>query len=365
MAKDLVAHLGPSTTSFLHGCAQDVVARPGNEEESGQEAIAGQFMDALQNARAGCIAAEKWDWQEAPDTIRQLQAILTGAQSKTQPRRPRITGESSITAQSINLERLVKLTKDNMHGTHRQLVMAGGCGGWCTGTRSMSRITTACVIEWISEICKTLAANVDAPVLQSDLKDVEGTATRAAPFGPFDSAEVSSPCTDFSPSGKGIEGERAWVTVTSTLIALRLEIPLIFYENVPRMLTSKAWAMTASILEEAGYIWRAVIVDAADCGVPQNRRRVFVAATKDEDGANAKLKRWQMTLVNLRVEPSAARLTVADVAPRAGPFFFFNARSSKAPCILSTKMRSPTLRTNCGYTPRRMVEQVGSGWQAR
>jgi site-specific DNA-cytosine methylase len=199
-------------------------------------------------------------------------------------------------------------------------------------------------------------------VIRSDLTDVDGTARAAAPFGPFDSAEISSPCTDFSPSGRGVEGDRAWVTVTSTLIALRLCIPLVLYENVPKMLSSQAWALTALLLEDAGYLWKSVVVNAANCGVPQDRRRVFVATVRRGLGAETKLLRWQQALEQLEQQPSAPRVTVGDVAPRLGPFYWFNARSSKAACIRSTRTRSPTQRTNCGYMPGRVLEETKRGW---
>ena len=377
MAENLVRVLGSKTAAFLSegqeiasqlstdatANCNGIVVSASNEAEAGKEAVAGQFMDALRNAKGGSIPAEIWHWQEAPATMRQLQIILTGAQSKTQPRRPRITGESAVTGAVVDLKRLVLLTKNNLHGTHRQLVMAGGCGGWCMGARMLPRVQTACVIEWVPEICVTLEANVDAPVLCADLRDVNGTAAKAAAYGPYDSTEISSPCVDFSPSGKGIEGERAWITVTSTLIAIRLDIPLIFYENVPRMMQSKAWAAMAAILADAGYIWSSAITNAADCGVPQNKRRVFVAATKDCEGAAEQLQRWKMQLDELSVTPSAIRQTVGDVAPRAGPYYFFNARSSKAACIRSSATVSPTLRTNCGYVPKRVVVEKDTGWK--
>ena len=361
----LVALHGSEFIPAIRADASWCVRRPGNEEEAGLEAEAGQFMAPLMSARGGCMDAEQWDMTEAPDTLDLVQARNTAAQSKTQTRRVRITGGSAATGSRVDLDELKRLTMDNRLGEHRQLVMAGGCGGWCAGTRALPRVTTGAVVEWVQEIAEVCEANTDAPVIRADLKDVQGTALAVAPFGPFNSAEISSPCTDFSPSGKGIEGERAWVTVTSTLVAMRLHVPLIFYENVPRMLKSQAWALTASLLEDAGYLWRAVVVNAADCGVAQDRRRVFVAAVRRGLGAASQLKRWQMLLEQLHDFPSASRTTVHDVAPRLGQFYWFNARSTTAACIRSMNTRSPTQRTNCGYTPGRVLEEHKGDWMGK
>jgi site-specific DNA-cytosine methylase len=87
--------------------------------------------------------------------------------------------------------------------------------------------------------------------------------------------QISSPCTDFSTAGNGVEGESAFVTViatvTATMIAVKLGVPLILYKNVPKMLKLKTWSMAAALLAAAGYIWSSVVVNPINCGVPQNR----------------------------------------------------------------------------------------------
>ena len=105
-----------------------------------------------------------------------------------------------------------------------------------------------------------------------DLLQVEEVHAALKPFLPLHSVQIPSPCTDFSTAGKGAEGENAFVTVTATMIALKLGVPLILYENLPRMLQSKAWSMAAALLAAAGYVWSSVVVNAIDCGVPQNRQ---------------------------------------------------------------------------------------------
>jgi site-specific DNA-cytosine methylase len=132
-------------------------------------------------------------------------------------------------------------------------------------------------------------------------------------------------------AGKDVEGESAFVTVTATIIALKLGVPLILYKNIPRMMQSKAWGIAAAaLLAAAGYIWSSVIMSAIDCRVPQNRRRVFVAATRQGPRAAQRLHAWRSRLAALKDKPSAVRVCVQDVLRRLIPFFFFNSRSSDA-----------------------------------
>jgi hypothetical protein len=56
---------------------------------------------------------------------------------------------------------------------------------------------------------------------------------------------------------------------------------------------------------------------------------------------------------------------VQDVLKRIIPFFFFNSRSSDAPCILSSNLPLPTMRTHCCYTPGRVQENETQKWKGR
>jgi DNA (cytosine-5)-methyltransferase 1 len=154
-------------------------------------------------------------------------------------------------------------------------------------------VRTTVVVEWDRDIATWCRKNIHALVLTLDLLQVKEVHAALLPFLPLHSVQISSSCTDFLTAGKGVEGESAFVTVTATMIAVKLGVPLILYENVPRMLTSKAWSMAAALLAAAGYIWSSVVVNAIDCGVPQNRRRVFVAATRQGPRAAQRLHAWR------------------------------------------------------------------------
>lgn len=99
------------------------------------------------------------------------------------------------------------------------------------------------------------------------------------------------PCQDYSVAkvlshARGIEGHKGvlWWRIHDILLAKRP--PLVFLENVDRLLKSPAsqrgrdFAITLGCFAELGYVveWR--VVNAADYGFPQRRRRVFLLARR-------------------------------------------------------------------------------------
>ena len=114
----LVALYGNDFIPTIRADASWCIRRPGNEEETGLEAEAGQFMVPLMSARGGCMDAEHWDETEAPDALEVVQARNTAAQSKTQTRRVRITGGSAATGSRVDLDELKQLMMDNQLGEH-------------------------------------------------------------------------------------------------------------------------------------------------------------------------------------------------------------------------------------------------------
>ena len=105
----------------------------------------------------------------------------------------------------------------------------------------------------------------------------------------FDMLVGGFPCQNYSvaspaPSAKGIEGEKG-VLWWSIHRMLRLKMPkFALFENVDRLLKSptaqrgRDFAIMLSCLAQLGYEAEWLVVNAADYGMPQRRRRVFVLA---------------------------------------------------------------------------------------
>lgn len=101
------------------------------------------------------------------------------------------------------------------------------------------------------------------------------------------------PCQDYSvahglSSSKGIEGKKGvlWWQIRDTLIAKKP--PFCFFENVDRLLKSPAkqrgrdFGVILSCLNEEGYSCEWRVVNAAEYGAAQRRRRTFIFAYKND-----------------------------------------------------------------------------------
>lgn len=79
------------------------------------------------------------------------------------------------------------------------------------------------------------------------------------------------PCQDFSSAGKRLEGRRASLTDAFAEIVVACKPFLVIMENVPRVRSSQAYKNARLLLEKSGYSFFERILNASQCGVPQNR----------------------------------------------------------------------------------------------
>lgn len=100
----------------------------------------------------------------------------------------------------------------------------------------------------------------------------------------FDILVGGTPCQSFSTAGKklSLADERGQLSLTFCRIAKRFQPKWVVWENVPAVLSrkDKPFQQFITELEHAGYRaeWR--ILNAADFGVPQKRKRLFVVAQR-------------------------------------------------------------------------------------
>jgi DNA (cytosine-5)-methyltransferase 1 len=150
--------------------------------------------------------------------------------------------------------------------------------------------------------------NFDHPVIEQNLMDVDtavGTISEYAPSiiigGP--------PCQDFSTAGHQDESRgRAILSVCYSQIVSRVRPKYFVMENVATIRNTRSFATAISNFRDAGYGVTQMILDAAYCGVPQTRKRMFVVGALDaEDGfLDDELRR------NLSKEPMSIRDYLGD-----------------------------------------------------
>jgi site-specific DNA-cytosine methylase len=79
--------------------------------------------------------------------------------------------------------------------------------------------------------------------------------------------------------------------------------PIVTIENVPQYAETELFKLITDALDEKGYNWRTVIMDAADLGAPQRRKRMIVQAVREGELPPLPRKRtpgdWYETLKDL------------------------------------------------------------------
>ncbi len=156
-----------------------------------------------------------------------------------------------------------------------------GCGGMTLGFTATDRFTPIFAVEFDGDAADTYELNFGTHVARRD--DGRPMAIEDVPeFPPAHLVIGGPPCQGFSPlnmRGVGLDRRSLW---REYLRALKEADPLMFVmENVPELLRSAEYAdFKQAAEEELGFVVDERILNAADYGVPQTRRRAIAIGTK-------------------------------------------------------------------------------------
>lgn len=171
-----------------------------------------------------------------------------------------------------------------------------GVGGICTGFKA-SKINTLIAIERVKSCVETYSANhLDVKIINDDIRNIsEEKILKNIPAEGVDIVSSGMPCETFSTAGntsRSFYDDRQFLFREGIRIAKIANANLILFENVPAI-TSKTVSKNSrelivdileSELEDAGYIFhKRFLLNAADFGVPQRRKRFFILATKNPE----------------------------------------------------------------------------------
>jgi DNA (cytosine-5)-methyltransferase 1 len=150
-----------------------------------------------------------------------------------------------------------------------------GCGGMTRGFVDTGHYRPVFAVEWDADAAETYAANFGDHVFAGPIEDVDS-------FPHVDVVIGGPPCQGFSPlnmRGVGLDRRGLW---REYLRALREADPRAFVmENVPELLRSAEYEAFTAEAERLGFAVEGRILNAADYGVPQRRRRAFVIGVRD------------------------------------------------------------------------------------
>lgn len=150
-----------------------------------------------------------------------------------------------------------------------------GCGGMSRGFENAGFDIVAGFDNWKPAI-RVYEANFTHPVIEQDLSKVEDSVEKIKPYHP-DVIIGGPPCQDFSTAGYQDETRgRAILSVCYSRIICALLPKYFVMENVATIKNSVSFKTAISNFKNAGYGLTQKILDAAYCGVPQTRKRMFV-----------------------------------------------------------------------------------------
>lgn len=150
-----------------------------------------------------------------------------------------------------------------------------GCGGMTLGFEQTGEFESRFAVEWDADAAETFRRNFGDHMFEGPIEEV-------VEFPPADVVVGGPPCQGFSPlnmTGAGLERRSLW---TEYQRALEQASPKAFVmENVPELLRSAEYASFCEAASRLGFEVEGRILNAADFGVPQRRRRAIVVGTRE------------------------------------------------------------------------------------
>lgn len=149
------------------------------------------------------------------------------------------------------------------------LELFAGCGGLALGFKRAG-FRTVLANDWDAAACATLRANVTDRVAQCAIEEIDK-------FPPADVVAGGPPCQGFSNLGEKVPNDPRRQLWRHFMRAVKDARPRVFImENVAPLLKSQEYVEIVRLAGSLGYRVAGRILDAADYGVPQNRKRAIV-----------------------------------------------------------------------------------------
>jgi DNA (cytosine-5)-methyltransferase 1 len=155
----------------------------------------------------------------------------------------------------------------------RVVDLFAGCGGMSLGFEQAGFEVVAAFDNWEAAV-RTYEKNFKHPIQTVDLSN-----TNHVLINKYQADVIigGPPCQDFSSAGKRDEAlGRADLTLSFAKIIAKTLPEHFVMENVDLAQKSKAYQQAKHKLEATGYNVKEIILNAAYCGVPQSRKRLFV-----------------------------------------------------------------------------------------
>lgn len=210
-----------------------------------------------------------------------------------------------------------------------------GAGGMDIGVSQAGFNIISC-IENDPNCCETLREakrifQLKAKIIEADIREIEPKTLMeelGLKPGNLDLLFGGPPCQSFSQIGKqkGINEERGLLLFQMIRFAQIFQPKAIFIEQVKGLLSSRGekgekgevFRKLITDLEELDYVPKWQVINAADYGIPQIRKRIFVVATKKPNGFQFPIPTHCPNEKPLTLFPQTPYVTVGDVIKELG-----------------------------------------------
>lgn len=221
----------------------------------------------------------------------------------------------------------------------RLLDLFAGCGGLSLGFAEAGFEVVAAADNW-PEALAVYRRNFRHPAIELDLGDVDlAKAVLSEWTTGIDGIIGGPPCQDFSSAGRRVEADRADLTEKFARLVVSFMPRFFVMENVERAAKAAALRRAVGKFESRGYAVGRVVLDAARCGVPQTRKRLFTIGFLDQEGTGRAMR---ALADGLTAEP----MTLRDYFGGAldVEHYYRHPRSYARRAVFSVDEPSPTVR---------------------
>lgn len=164
----------------------------------------------------------------------------------------------------------------------RGVDLFSGCGGMTSGFLDAGIEVLAAFENWAPAL-EVYRANFDHPAIDQDLSHVDEAVERISSFRP-NLIFGGPPCQDFSTAGRRDESRgRAILSIKFSEIVSLVRPRYFVMENVSTIRNTNSFKTAIRVLEDSGYGLTQTVLNAAYCGVPQSRKRMFVVGALGQE----------------------------------------------------------------------------------
>jgi len=156
----------------------------------------------------------------------------------------------------------------------RVIELFAGCGGLALGFKAAG-FDTVLANEWDAAACKTIEANITDRVMNCPIQQI-------VDFPEADVVAGGPPCQGFSNLGERVPKDPRNQLWRQFFRCVEQVNPRAFLlENVPPLLKSAEYLEMIAMSKRLGYTVESAVLNSADYGVPQTRKRAILLGMRD------------------------------------------------------------------------------------